>query len=118
VGFERLVRLVRTGEWRKRLVYAMPTPLRAPMLVAIGYLEMMGSVGTGGQRARRLEDASPPQLEPNAVVIWKGRAGRPLAIADQRESETLAQLRKRSLWFLGGGIVVLCWALYQFIDLF
>jgi hypothetical protein len=118
VGLKRLVRLVRTGEWRKALVHAMPGPLRAPMLVAISYVEMLTSIGHGGERARRLEDAAPPQLEPHAVVVWKGRSGGPLAIADQRESEALSQLRKRSLWFLGGGIVVLCWALYQFVDLF
>jgi hypothetical protein len=55
----------------------------------------------------------PPNLESTAVVIWKGRAGGPLIVSNQRQTAAASQLRKRSLWYIAGGIAILCWILYE-----
>jgi len=105
---ERWARWFRSGAWRDWLVESMPQLLRGPMLVAIGYLELLSATG---QREKR--DMQPPNLESTAVVVWKGRAGRPLIVSNQREQAAASQLRKRSLWYIGGGIAMLCWILYE-----
>jgi hypothetical protein len=70
----------------------MPALLRGPMLVAIGYIELLCGTGDGKER-----DMSPPNLEDTAVVVWKGRSGRPLLVSNQSEKRAASQLRKRSL---------------------
>jgi hypothetical protein len=107
---ERWSRWFRSGEWRKWLVESMPEFLRGPMLVAIGYLELLSATGT--DRSQPGVDA-PPSLESGAVLVWKGRAGRPLIVSNQRERAATSQLRKRSLWYIAGGIAILCWILYE-----
>jgi hypothetical protein len=87
-------------------------------MVAIGYLDLLSSVGHGGERAQRLQDALPPALAPDAVLVWKGRARRAFIVSDLRESGALANIRKRSLWLVGGGVAVLCYGLYEVIQLF
>ena len=52
------------------------------------------------------------------MLVWKGRAGHALIVSDRRETEAIAQLRKRSLWSLGVGAVILCYCLYELINLF
>jgi hypothetical protein len=106
---ERWARYIRSGEWRDKLVEATPALLRGPMLVAIGYLRLLS--GTGHDKER---DMTPPNLEDTAVVVWKGRSGRPLLVSNQSEKRAASQLRKRSLWYIGGGIAILCWILYEF----
>jgi hypothetical protein len=108
--FERWTHWLRSGEWRKWLVESLPQLLRGPMLVAIGYMELLSATGSGKQP---VQAASPPNLEPTAVVVWKGRAGRPLIVSNQREQAATSQLRKRSLWYIAGGIAMLCWILYE-----
>lgn len=53
-----------------------------------------------------------------AVVVWKGRAGRAFIVSDQRETAALGDLRKRSLWLVAGGVALLCYGLYEVIQLF
>jgi hypothetical protein len=106
--FERWTRLVRSGEWRQKLLDAMPALLRGPMLVAIAYLELLSGAGNANK-----QEVPPPNLESTAVVMWKGRAGRPLIVSNQRETAAASQLRKRSLWYIGSGIAILCWILYE-----
>jgi hypothetical protein len=103
-----LARLVRSGEWRQKLLDAMPALLRGPMLVAIGYLELLSGAGNANK-----QEVPPPNLESTAVVMWKGRAGRPLIVSNQRQTAAASQLRKRSLWYIGSGIAILCWILYE-----
>jgi hypothetical protein len=105
---DRWTRWFRSGAWRTWLVESMPQLLRGPMLVAIGYIELLS-----GRSQRNERDVQPPNLESTAVVVWKGRAGRPLIVSNQREQAAAAQLRKRSLWYIGGGIAILCWILYE-----
>jgi hypothetical protein len=105
---ERWTRLVRSGEWRKKLVDGMPALLRGPMLVAIGYLQLLSGTGNVNE-----QETPPPSLEATDVIIWKGRAGRPLIVSNQRETAAASQLRKRSLWYIGIGIAILCWILYE-----
>jgi len=117
-GLARLMRALRTGEWRMVVTRATPEPLRPPVIVLIGYLGLLAGVGHGGARTQRLEDTPPPALAPDAVVVWKGRAGRAFIVSDQRETAALGDLRKRSLWLVGGGVALLCYGLYEVIQLF
>ena len=105
---ERWTRWLRSGEWRRWLVDSLPTLLRGPMLVATGYVELLTASGQGKAR-----DMQPPNLQSTAVIVWKGRAGRPLIVSNQREQAAASQLRKRSLWYIAGGIALLCWILYE-----
>jgi len=105
---QRWTRWFSSGAWRTWLVESMPQLLRGPMLVAIGYVELLS-----GTSQRNDRDVQPPHLEPTAVVVWKGRAGRPLIVSNQREQAAASQLRKRSLWYIAGGIAILCWILYE-----
>jgi hypothetical protein len=114
----RLLRSLRTGAWRKPLLSSLPALVRAPAAIAIAYLDMLFSIGRGGERAQQPQDAPPPGLSPSAVLVWKGRAGRAFIVSDRRETEALAQLRKRSLWSIGIGAVILCYCLYELINLF
>jgi hypothetical protein len=109
---ERWAHWLRSGAWRTTLVDSMPTPLRGPMLVAIKYVELLCAAG-GNERAQGVRDAPPPNLAATAVVVWKGRSGRPLIVSNQREKGAVSQLRKRSLWYVGAGIAILCWILYE-----
>jgi len=117
-GLARLVRTLRTGEWRAAVVRATPESLRGQVMVVIGYIGLLSSLGRAGGRTRGLQDASPPMLAPDAVLVWKGHAGRAFIVSDQRETGALGHLRKRSLWFIGGGVAVLCYGLYEVIQLF
>jgi len=55
---------------------------------------------------------------PEAVLVWKGRQGRGFIVSDRRETGALAHLRKRSLGLIAGGVAVLCFGLYEVIQLF
>ena len=115
---ERGLHLVRSGEWRRALVGAVPAPMRIVVAVLIGYLGMMTQIGRGGERAPRDIVAAPPVLAPNARVVWKGLQGQPFVVSNRPEQSALASLRKRSLWTIGAGGAALCFALYQFVELF
>jgi hypothetical protein len=113
------LRALRTGAWRPAFLKLLPTLVRLPMTVALAYLDMLFSMGHGGQRALRPGDAAPPPaLEAGAVLVWKGRGGRPFVVADRPETEAVAQLRKRSLLFLAAGLGALCWCLHELLQLF
>jgi hypothetical protein len=100
------------------LLRRLPAPVRAPFAVAIAYLDMLSSIGRGGERSQQPQDAPPPALAASAVVVWKGRAGRALIVSDRREPEAIVQLRRRSLWSLGAGVAILCYGLLELINLF
>jgi hypothetical protein len=117
-GLGRLKRMLRTGEWRKTVVLAMPGLVRAPMAIALSYIEMLTGIGHGGERAQRLEDAPPPAPAAPGVVLWKGRGDHPFIISDRREHDALAHLRKRSLMCILLGGSMLCWCLYELVKLF
>jgi hypothetical protein len=107
---ERWNRWFRSGAWRKWLVESVPVFLRGPMEVALGYLELLSA--TGSRRTQPGVDA-PPNHETSPVVVWKGRGGRPHIVSKKREQAAASQLRKRSLWYIAGGIAILCWILYE-----
>jgi hypothetical protein len=117
-GIARLARSLRTGAWRNTLLNSLPALVRAPVGIAIAYLDMLFAIGRGGERAQQPQDAPPPALDPSAVLVWKGRAGHALIVSDRRENEAIAQLRKRSLWSAAIGAVILCYCLYELINLF
>ena len=114
----RLSRWLRSGEWRNTLLRSLPGLLRMPVLVALTYLDMLFSIGRGNQRSQAPGDAPPPALAPHASLVWKGRAGHALIVSDRRETDALAQLRKRSLWSVAIGAAVCCWCLYELASMF
>jgi len=116
-GFERVVQLVRTGEWRRTVVAAAPGPTRIVVAVLIGFLDMFGKIGKGGERARGADDSNPPDIEPASLLVWKGRAGRPFHVSNRPERAALTTLRQRSQIFCGIGAAVLCYSLYQLVEL-
>jgi hypothetical protein len=117
-GLEHMMQLVRTGEWRRALVSAMPGPVRFTVAVLIGLLDMFTQIGKGGERVKRADVAAPPDIAPAALLVWKGRSGRPFLVSNHRsEPAALAALRKRSLILCGIGAAVLCYTLYQFVEL-
>jgi hypothetical protein len=117
-GLARLKRSLRTGTWRNALLRWLPALVRAPVAIAISYLEMLFAVGRGGERTHRPEDDAPPALAPSAVLVWKGHTGHSLIVSDRRETEAIAQLRKRSLWSVAIGAAILCYCLHELINLF
>ena len=118
-GLAGLGHALRTGAWRSALVQRLPGFVRPPVIVTLAYLDMLCSLGRGGERASAPRDSAPPSgLDPAAVLVWKGRAGRPFIVSDQRETGALAQLRKRSLLLLAVGAGVMCWCLHELIQLF
>ena len=113
-GLQQLV----SGQWRRTLVAAAPAPLRVIVTVLIGFLDIFTQVGHGGDRALRDVVAAPPALAPSALVVWRGRSGRPFLVSNRTENAALAALRTRSLWTFGAGAALLCYTLYQIVDFF
>lgn len=112
-GLARMWYLAQIGEWRRAVLEVVPAPARTIVAVLIGFLDMLLGIGRGGERQRRAESATPPSLPANAMIVWKGRSGRPFLVSDRPERAALAALRKRSLWQAGIGIGVLCFTLYH-----
>lgn len=116
-GLERARQLWRTGQWRRALVGALPAPARVMAALVIGYVDMMAKLGWGGERVQRAEAAAPPAIAPTALLIWKGRGGRPFLVSNRTERVALGALRQRSLIVAGVGAAVLCFTLYQLVEL-
>ena len=113
---ERGLQQVVSGRWRRTLVGAAPPPLRIVVAVLIGYLDLLTNLGRGGERAPRDVVAVPPALAPTALVVWKGRSGRPFLVSSHEEQAALAALKTRSMWTFGAGAAVLCFTLYEVVD--
>jgi len=96
---------------------ALPAPLRLPVMVALAYVDLLFSVGRGGQRRLPPGAADRPALDPSDRLVWKGRAGHALIVSDRSETEAIAQLRTRSLWRLGIGAALCCWGLYELLTM-
>jgi hypothetical protein len=111
-GLQQLV----SGRWRRTVVGAAPASLRVIVSIVIGYVDLVTNIGRGGERAPRDVVAAPPALAPNALVVWKGRTGRPFLVSSHTEEAALAALRTRSLWTFGAGAAALCYTLYQVVD--
>jgi hypothetical protein len=107
---------IRTGEWRRKVVTAAPGSAQVVVAVLIGFLDLFSKIGTGGERVRGADDSSPPDIAPAAMVVWKGRAGRPFLVSNRPEPAALTSLRQRSLLFCGAGAVVLCYTLYELVE--
>jgi hypothetical protein len=116
--FERGLQQLVSGQWRRTVVGSAPAPLRVIVAVLIGFLDIFTQVGRGGERAMRDVVAAPPALAPSALVVWKGRSGRPFLVSNRTEDAALAALRTRSLWTFGAGAAVLCYVLYHIVDFF
>lgn len=115
---DRGLQLVVSGKWRRALIGAVPHPLRVIFAVLIGYLDMLTQLGLGGNRSPRDIVAAPPPMAPDALVVWKGRGSRPFLVLNRPEKTALAALRRRSLWTFDFGGGVLCFTLYQLVQLF
>lgn len=122
-GFEggmvaRIATWVRTGQWRNSLIRMLPRWLGQLVAVLFGFLSIVLGVGRGGERGKGPQDSAPPDIGPDAVLVWKGRAGRPFIVSNRRETQALSQLRSRSLLQCAAGIFVLCYCVYQLFQLF
>ena len=118
-GLDRWRYLLRSGEWRRALVTAVPVPARMVVSVLVAYIDMLTSIGRGGERASQgAAQGEPPSMEPTALLGWKGRNGRPFVISNCSQSAALAGLRRRSLWTFVAGGALLCFTLYQLIEYF
>ena len=80
---------------------------------------MMMKLGHGGERPKQTAATKRPHRRhgpADALVVWKGRIGRPFLVSNLPESAALAGLRRRSLWTFVAGGAVLCFTLYQLIE--
>jgi hypothetical protein len=116
--FERGLQQLVSGQWRRTLVAAAPASLRVIVAVLIGFLDLFTQVGRGGERAMRDVVAAPPALAPSALVVWKGRSGRPFLVSNRAEDAALKALRTRSMWTFGAGAAVLCYTVYHVVEFF
>jgi hypothetical protein len=115
-GSDRWVHLLRSGEWRRALVASVPAPVRIVVAAVIGYIDMMVKLGRGGERPKASGvQEEPPAIAETALLVWKGRSGRPFVVSNLPETAALAGLRRRSLWTFVAGNVVLCFTLYQLV---
>ena len=114
----RIVSLIRTGQWRDRILRALPRWLAMLVATLFGFLSIVSGVGRGGERVKGPHDSAPPDMAPGAVLVWKGRAGRPFIVSNGRGTQALAQLRTRSLYRAAAGIGVLCYCAYELFQLF
>ena len=64
------------------------------------------------------QDSVAPDMPPDAVLVWKGRADRPFIVSNRREAQALSQLRSRSLYRCLGGTGILCYCVYQLFEYF
>jgi len=116
-GLDRWRYLLRSGEWRRTLVAAVPAPARMVAAVLIAYIDMLTSIGRGGARpSLGAAQGEPPSMDPAALLVWKGRSGRPFVVANLPETAALAGLRRRSLWTFGAGGAIMCFTLYQLFE--
>lgn len=114
----RIATWLRTDQWRNSFIRMLPRWLGQLVAVLFGFLSIVFGVGRGGERVKGPQDSAPPDLSPDAVLVWKGRAGRPFIVSRGREIEALSQLRARSLYRCVAGIGVLCYCVYQLFQLF
>jgi hypothetical protein len=118
-GLDRWRYLLRSGEWRRALVAAVPAPARMVLSVLVAYIDMVTSIGRGGERASQgAAQGEPPPMDPAALLVWKGRGGRPFVVSNLPETAALAGLRHRSMWTFAFGGAILCFTLYQLIEYF
>jgi hypothetical protein len=116
-GLDRVRYLLRSGEWRRMLVTAVPAPARMVVAVLIAYIDMVTSVGRGGKRpSQGALQGEPPPMAPAALLVWKGRSGRPFVVSNLPQTAALAGLRRRSMMTFVCGGAVLCFTLYQLIE--
>jgi hypothetical protein len=116
-GLERIIQSVRTGEWRRAVVAAVPEPGRMVVAVLIGFLDMFRKLGRGRERVKTADTSEPPAIAPAALLVWKGRAGHPFLVSNRPEQAALASLRRRSQILCGIGAAGLCYTLYQLVEL-
>jgi hypothetical protein len=116
-GLERLIQSMRTGAWRRAVVAAVPRPGKMVVAVLIGFLDMFRKLGKGQERVKTADTSEPPVIAPAALLVWKGRAGRPFLVSNRPEQAALTSLRRRSQILCGIGAAGLCYTLYQLVEL-
>ena len=96
----------------------LPRPLALLVAVLLGFFSI--SLVSDAEENGSMDRTTPshPRWPPDAVLIWKGRAGRPFIVSNGREGQALSQLRTRSLYRAAAGIVVLCYCVYELFQLF
>jgi hypothetical protein len=107
----------RSGQWRTSLIRMLPPFLGRLVAVLFGFLSILFGVGRGGERPKEGPEPAPPDLPPDAVLVWKGTAGRPFLVSNRQETQAVEQLRTRSLYKTGAGIAIVCYFLYETLKL-
>jgi hypothetical protein len=113
-----IVSQFRTGQWRASLIRVLPPFLGQLVAVLFGFLSIVLGVGRGGERPPEGPEPTPPDLPSDAVLVWKGLAGRPFIVSNRRETTALSELRTRSLYKAAAGIAIVCYFLYETLQLF
>jgi hypothetical protein len=113
----KIVSQFRTGQWRSSLVRMLPSPLDKLVAVLFGFLSILFGVGRGGERPTDTREPVPPDLPPEAVLVWKGQGGRPFIVSNRGETTAVSQLRTRSMYRAGIGIAIVCYFLYELLQL-
>ncbi|MDQ6831493.1 MAG: hypothetical protein M3081_21745, partial [Gemmatimonadota bacterium] len=108
-------RQLRTGEWKRTVVAAVPRSGRVLVTVLISYLEMITQIGTAKERPLLRGDSKLPAIGPTERMIWKGRAGRPFLVSDLPKQGALESLRQRSIVVGGLGLLLLGYLLFQLL---
>ncbi len=112
----RIRRSIRTGAWRLDFVRRFPKVLRLPVATVIAFIGMFVSLGKGGERVEAQEHSPPPAVPPDERVVWHGGVGRVFVVSDRPGVQSAKSLRERARWQLAGGAVLVCFALYSWLD--
>lgn len=113
----RIMSAFRTGQWRSSLIRMLPPVLGRLVAVLFGFLSILLGVGRGGERPKEGRESEPPTLPSDALLVWKGLAGRPFIVSNRREAQALSQLRTRSLYRAAAGIGIVCYVVYELLNL-
>lgn len=114
-GFGHLLYLARTGEWRRKLIKAIPgRPAKSVVATLIAYFQLLKGVG-GDVRQNGADTTPPPSLGSSELLVWKGRSGRPFLVSDGTGQDAVGAWRKSSLRTAGVGAFILCFFVFELL---
>lgn len=95
------------AHWTRRQITVEPLLRLLPVKLA-QFIQIMGGMFgmgefLGDHKAVRTEEAQPPELPPERVLLWHGSPGRPFILSDRHETAALDRVRVRARWLILGG---------------
>lgn len=109
-GLAKLRASLASGSWRRTVVAAAPRPLKAPLAIAIGYVDLLARFGRGDERPDDVASTTPPAVSPDTPMVWKGPDDAPFVVAVGSTSHARSTMRKRGLAYVVAGIGALGFA--------